>query len=185
MGIVLAAGGSSRFAAGPKQLAEVGGRPLVRLAVEAAVGAGCFVEVLVVQGAVDCRPVLDGLPVTVLDNPSWAAGMATSLQVGITGAGRRGAAAVVVGLADQPGVGSDDWRTVARADASAPIVVATYRGRRGNPVRLDQRVWDELPTEGDEGARSLIARRSELVAEVACPGDAVDVDTVEDLERWN
>lgn len=185
VGIVLAAGGSTRFAAGPKQLAEAGGRALVRLAAEAAVGAACFAEVLVVQGAVDCRPALAGLSVTVVDNPHWAAGMATSLQVGVAEADRRGAAAVVVGLADQPGVGAADWRTVARADAPSPIVVATYGGRRGNPVRLDRSVWPELPVDGDEGARALMARRSDLVTAVACPGDAADVDTVEDLERWN
>lgn len=185
MGIVLAAGGSTRFAAGPKQLAEAGGRALVRLAVEAAVDAECFAEVLVVQGAVDCRPALDGLSVTVLDNPRWSDGMATSLQVGLAEAGRRGATAVVVGLADQPGVSAADWRTVARADTPSPIVVATYDGHRGNPVRLDRSVWSLLPTDGDEGARTLIARRSDLVTAVACPGDAADVDTVEDLERWN
>lgn len=182
---MLAAGGSTRFADGPKQLAEAGGRALVRLAVEAATDAGCFAEVVVVQGAVDCRPALDGLAVTVVDNPRWADGMATSLQVGVVEAGRRGAPAVVVGLADQPGVGAADWRAVAQAEVSTPIVVATYGGRRGNPVRLDRSVWPELPTEGDEGARALMARRSDLVTAVACPGDAADVDTVEDLERWN
>jgi len=183
--VVLAAGGSSRFGDGAKQLAEVGGRPLLAIAVDAALGAGCFVAVLVVQGAVDCRAALAGRDVVVLENPDWAAGMATSLQVGLAEAGRRGATAVVVGLADQPGVGADDWRTVALAPSATPIVVATQGGRRGNPVRLDRSVWDELPVEGDEGARALMARRSDLVTAVACPGDAADVDTVEDLERWN
>lgn len=185
MGIVLAAGGSSRFSAGPKQLAEAGGRALVRVAAEAALGAGCFAEVVVVQGPADCRGALDGLTVTIVDNPQWASGMATSLQEGLAAAQRRGAASVVVGLADQPGVGAADWRTVARAPSSSPIVVATYGGRRGNPVRLDRSVWPELPVDGDEGARALMARRSDLVAAVACPGDGADVDTVEDLERWN
>lgn len=185
--VVLAAGGSNRFADGPKQFAEVDGRSLLGRAVDAAVGAGCFDAVLVVQGAVDCRAALVGTGplVSVLDNPQWDAGMATSLQVGLAEAGRRGAAAAVVGLADQPGVGVDDWRTVATAATDRPIVVAEYAGRRGNPVRLDASVWHELPTEGDEGARSVIARRSDLVAAVACPGDASDVDTVEDLHRWS
>lgn len=185
--IVLAAGGSTRFAAGSKQLVEVDGRALVAIAVDAALGAGCFAEILVVQGAVDCAPALAEFAgrVEVVDNPRWSDGMATSLQVGLEGARRTGATAVVVGLADQPGVGSDAWRAVALADATSPIVVATYDGRRGNPVRLDASVWDDLPTTGDEGARALMARRSDLVTAVACPGDASDVDTTEDLDRWN
>jgi CTP:molybdopterin cytidylyltransferase MocA len=92
--------------------------------------------------------------------------------------------AIVVGLGDQPLVPSAAWRAVATAEG-APIAVATYGSKRRNPVRLSREVWDLLPTEGDEGARTLIGQKPGLVSEVACEGDPVDIDRVEDLGPWN
>jgi molybdenum cofactor cytidylyltransferase/nicotine blue oxidoreductase len=46
-------------------------------------------------------------------------------------------------------------------------------------------MWPLLPSLGDEGARSLLWERNDLVVRVPCAGDPADVDTVEDLERWS
>ncbi|HUF34163.1 MAG TPA: NTP transferase domain-containing protein [Acidimicrobiales bacterium] len=181
--VVLAAGGGSRFVGGGhKLLAPLGDRTVVRRAVEHAAGAG--LPVVVVQGAVDLAPALTGLDVDVVANERWAEGQATSLQVGLAWARRHGHDAAVVGLGDQPGVPASAWAAVA-ATTAAPVAVATYDGRRRNPVRLASEVWDALPTAGDEGARSLMRRRPDLVVEVACEGEPHDIDTTEDLERWS
>jgi CTP:molybdopterin cytidylyltransferase MocA len=182
--VILAAGSSSRFVDGPKQLARLNGQSLVAIAAQAALDAGCFASVLVVAGAV----LLDGIVpdgVVLVENPLWASGQASSLLAGIAAARAAGAQAVVVGLADQPFVTPEAWQLVSRMETERPIVAATYAGQRGNPVRLGAEVWDDLPNDGDEGARALLRGRPELVAAVACPGDASDVDTVEDLEQWN
>ena len=181
---VLAAGSSTRFEAGPKQLAELRGRPLVSWAVEAALESQAFEVVVVVEGAVDVAAAVPAGALLV-ENPSWAEGQATSLAVAVRTARIGGFDAVVVGLADQPFVGPEAWRAVAEAPSTHPIVAASYEGRRGNPVRLGREVWEELPTTGDEGARTLMARRPELVGEVACPGSAADIDTQEELDRWS
>jgi CTP:molybdopterin cytidylyltransferase MocA len=180
---VLAAGGSTRFDDGPKQFAELRGRPLVSIAVEAPLAVDEFAAVFVVTGAVDLHGALPPGAI-VLDNPNWSEGQATSLAVAVHAARVGGFDALVVGLADQPFVGVEAWRNLARARTGHEIVVATYGGDRGNPVRLHRSVWPLLPTTGDAGARTLMRERPELVGEVACPGDALDIDTVEDLERW-
>jgi molybdenum cofactor cytidylyltransferase len=181
-GVLLAAGGGSRFVGageGHKLTATLRGRPVVEWSLEQLLRAG-FEDVVVVTGAVELT-VPDG--VTVLHNRRWAEGQATSLALAIDRARRRELRAVVVGLADQPFVLADAWRAVAAAPG--PIAVATYDGRRGNPVKLDAAVWDLLPVEGDAGARVLIGMRPELVTEVACAGSPADIDTLEDLRRWN
>jgi molybdenum cofactor cytidylyltransferase len=181
-GLLLAAGGGTRFT-GPahKLVTEIDGRPLVAHAIDNVLAAG-LAAVAVVTGAADLTAVLPPL-VTVIPNPEWQQGQATSLAVGIRWADEHGFDAVVVGLADQPLIPPSAWRAVAGA-IGTPIAVATYGGRRGHPVRLRRDVWDMLPRSGDAGARLVMARSPSLVAEVACDGDPTDVDTVEDLAPW-
>jgi len=179
--LVLAAGEGVRFRGATHKLVSLfRGRPLWEWAVEAAVGAGLDAT-YVVTGAV---PLPLPSPVVEVHNDEWAEGQATSLAVGVAVARADGHDAVVVGLADQPLVGPEAWRSVA-ASAATPIAVASFDGDRRPPVRLAAEVWPLLPTEGDEGARSLMRRRPDLVTAVPCSGQPVDIDTLEDLERWS
>lgn len=185
--VLLAAGGGSRFAgAHHKLLQPLAGKPMVRWALEAVAEAGLS-PIFMVTGAVDLSDVMsDPLPntpeVVVVHNPGWQRGMASSLQAALDVARERELEAVVVGLGDQPGIAPSAWRAV--ADAQSPLAVATYDGERRNPVRIHAELWSHLPIDGDEGARSLIRQRPELVTEVACEGIADDIDTVDDVQRW-
>lgn len=183
--VVLAAGGGRRFAGSlPKLLTPFQGRPLVRWALDAALEAAFDETVIVVGSRADEVRALVPDGVIVVPNDRWEDGLATSLRAAIDHAESAGHGAVVVGLADQPFVTSDAWRRVGREQAH-PIAVATYAGERRNPVRLARDVWSLIPTEGDEGMRSVMRLRPELVGEVPCPGHAADIDTLEDLDRWS
>jgi molybdenum cofactor cytidylyltransferase len=180
--VVLCAGGGSRYVAASgehKLLAPFRGRAVVHWALEHALAAGLDVTVAV-TGPADITGVVPP-GVTVVENPLWAEGIATSLQLAVATARRLGLEAIVVGLGDQPLVPAAAWRAVAAS--SSPVAVASYAGARRNPVRLARSVWDDLPHSGDEGARVLMRRRPELVEEVPCEGDPLDIDTVEDLAR--
>lgn len=183
-GILLAAGGGSRFLSSTHKLqATLGHRTVFEHALAAAT-ASDLAGLIVVTGAVHLTlpgPLVSG--VIVIHNHRWSEGQASSLQAGLREASRWGACAVVVGLADQPFVRPTAWTQVAQCPAQ--IAVATYDGIRGNPVKLHSSVWPLLSAEGDQGARSLIALRPDLVAEVACSGSSADIDTTEDLHQWN
>jgi molybdenum cofactor cytidylyltransferase len=180
--VVLAAGAGTRFGGpGHKLLAEFRGHPVVWWVLEAATAARLS-EVAVIVGAVDLGPAVpEG--VTVIENPDWASGQASSLQAAVAWATERRHDAVVVGLGDQPLVPSEAWAAVAAS--ASPVAVATFDGQRRPPVRLARSVWSLLPAAGDEGARVLMKRRPDLVCEVVCEGQPVDIDNEEDLSRWS
>jgi molybdenum cofactor cytidylyltransferase len=67
----------------------------------------------------------------------------------------------------------------------ALIAMPTIEGQRGNPVVWSRRFFPDLmAVEGDVGARYLIGRYTEAVAEVPLSGKAAltDVDTPEVFE---
>lgn len=191
--VLLAAGAGSRFAdVRHKLLAELNvngdtviGRSLHNV-MTARIGRTVIVTGALTRDNLATDPsvanYLADPSVTTVYNPLWADGQSTSVRIAIDAAKQIGANAVVIGLADQPFITPDAWRTVAAG--LGPITVATYDGQRGNPVRLHTDVWDQLPHDGDVGARTLMQRRPELVTEVSCTGSSADIDTLEDLHRW-
>lgn len=184
--ILLAAGAGSRFLGNEHKLLTplpgASNLTIFETSLSHALSAG-FSQIIVVTGAAEIpTSMLTDPRITVVQNSRWADGQAGSIAMGIGEAQRLQATAAVIGLADQPFVTSSAWQRVARA--TTPIAVATYSGRPGNPVRLDQSVWPLLPQNGDSGARELIRLRPELVSQVDCPGSAADIDTQEDLAQW-
>ncbi|HEV8045533.1 MAG TPA: nucleotidyltransferase family protein [Rubrobacter sp.] len=185
--ILLAAGAGSRFGGG-KLLADFDGRTLIEATLSELRGAPVD-EIIVVVGAEGerLRSISTTYETRIAENPQWADGMSTSVRVGLQSCGPEARAAVVL-LADQPFVGREAVkRLVGAFEGGAEVAVATYDGKRRNPVLFAREVWPMLEGElsGDEGARGFLRRHPELVMEVPCDdvADPADVDTVEDLRR--
>jgi molybdenum cofactor cytidylyltransferase len=186
-GVILAAGRSTRMGGPNKLLAELGGKPLVRIVTEQVL-ASKVSEAIVVTGhqAAQVEKALAGLKVKFVRNPDFATGLASSVKTGIAAVPATADAAVVC-LGDMPLI---DARLIDRLiGAFAPdrgnlIAVPVSDNRRGNPVLWSRRFFDELMTlDGDVGARHLIARHNEAVAEVPVEGRGafLDIDTPEAL----
>jgi molybdenum cofactor cytidylyltransferase len=192
--LVLAAGRSSRFrnaggAEETKLVAMLGGKPIVLRVVEAALASRARPVIVVVghaRGAVEAA--LGGLPVTIVFNPDYATGLASSLRTGLTAAPADAGGALVL-LGDMPNVEArlvDALIGALEARPNAQAIAPAEGGRRGNPVLLGRRLFERARRlEGDEGARRLLAslKESEVVEIDPPPGSDVsfDVDTPSDL----
>jgi molybdenum cofactor cytidylyltransferase len=183
--VVLAAGRSTRMGAVNKLIAEIGGKPLVRIAAEQAIASRAS-PVIVVTGhqREKVEAALDGLPVRLVHNPDYAEGLGTSLKAGIAAVPAE-ADGVIVCLGDMPQVDSaliDKLIAAFDPERGALVVVPSIAGRRGNPVLWSRRFFPDLmQIQGDIGARHLIGNYAEAVVEVPVAGEAAltDIDTPE------
>jgi molybdenum cofactor cytidylyltransferase len=185
--IVLAAGMSTRLGS-PKQLLQIGGRPLLAIALET-LSRSQIQEIVVVLGAsadiIRRQVALDGAKVVV--NDQYREGMGTSLRVGLAAIAPSARAALVV-LADQPLLQSSTINElIEQHQKNQPhIVIPLYRGFRGNPVLLDRSVFPELAgLSGDIGCRAIFGGHTDNILKVPVDdaGILLDVDTRADCEN--
>ncbi len=187
-GIVLAAGRSSRMAPQNKLLVpDRAGRPMVARVVDNLLSSAAR-PVIVVTGnrAEEVRAAIAGRPVQFVHAADYADGLSASLRAGIAAVPPTASAALVC-LGDMPLVTGRMIERLIEAydpDEGRSVVVPTYRGKIGNPVLWDRRFFPDIGgLVGDVGARPLLERHSEYVAQVELDDDAVlrDFDTVESL----
>ncbi len=187
--VVLAAGLSSRMGSN-KLLADIGGKPLVRRVVEAALASAAD-PVIVVTGNAGSgvRAALDGLQVRFVENADFTKGLSTSLRAGLSALPESCNGALFL-LGDMPDVSAaliDKLIAAFDPTEGRAICVATRLGKRGNPVLWSQRFFpDILALTGDIGAKHLITEHDELVCEVEAEDDAplTDIDTPEALAAY-
>ena len=183
-GLILAAGAASRYGS-VKQLAELGGIQLVVRAARSLVPV-CDAGVLVVTGAYHeaVADALAGEAVRCLYNPAWREGIGASLRQGIGAFGER-PAAVLVALADQPGLQTAHYQDLVNAwlQCTEQPAAAVYAGAPGVPAIFPRSYWHELAAlRGDRGARGLLRAYAGLTR-VDMPAAAWDVDEPADLDK--
>jgi molybdenum cofactor cytidylyltransferase len=185
--IILAAGRSTRMGGPNKLLAELGGKTLVRIVTEQALASKAQGAIVVTgHQAEQVEKALQGLKVKFVRNPDFAEGLASSVKAGVAAVPDNADGAVIC-LGDMPLISADLIDRLIEAfspDSGNLIAVPVSDGRRGNPVLWSRRFFNELMTlDGDIGARHLIARHSEAVAEVPVEGHGafLDIDTPQAL----
>ncbi len=182
--LVLAAGASARFGS-VKALARLGGQPLLQRVLDTAAASG-FGDVVVVLGdaAEEIEAAIAWRGERRVRNPDPAAGLSSSLRVGVASLAE-GTEAVMVVLGDQPLVRVQviDALLAALGDGGRQVVAPRYAGGGGaNPVLIAREAWPlVLEAAGDRGLGPVLRAHPALVHEVAVPGENPDVDTPGDL----
>ncbi len=185
--IVLAAGTSARMGRANKLLLPFKGMPLVARAVRA-VCASAATEAVVVAGCDKLRvqAALIHLPVRMVANDHYAAGLTSSIQVGLRTASPE-AQGFMLCMADTPLVTATDIDaligTFERALQNDPraIVRATCQKRPGHPVIFASAYRAPiLAHEDPTGCRALVRRHRAHTTSVEMAGSTTDIDTDSD-----
>jgi len=183
-GLLLAAGAGQRFG-GRKQLALIEGKPLVRHALESL--APLFAEDLyIVLGAYreDIQPQVEDLA-RVISHADWRHGLGSTIARGVDEIEAHGSyAGIMVALADQPRLTTDDFlQLVERFDGNR-IVAAHYAGAPGVPAIFPAAAFDDLrQLQGDRGAKSMLLDSNRQIDTVPLPAAATDIDIEADIGR--
>jgi len=186
--IVMAAGRSRRMAPHNKLLVtDKSGKTMIARVVDNVLSSNAR-PVLVITGhqSEQIEHALAGRPVRFVHAEEYAEGLSASLKAGIAAVPPECSAAIVC-LGDMPLVNGrmiDRLISMYDADEGRLIILPTFRGKQGNPMLWDRRFFPEiLQIVGDSGARFLVGKHAEVVAEVEMADDAVlrDFDTTESL----
>lgn len=191
VGIVLAAGEGRRLGCRPKGLITVNGETLLARNVRVLFEAGVN-EVIVVTGhySEQLEAVLADLPVRQICQPDVAHSQRDSLCLGLAELPADCDAALVMPV-DMPSLTRDDVVALIAAYKHAASEIAfigpAVAGQPGNPVVFNRHVADRIiQGEGDfgSGAWRTQSQAWRLEWETDNPHYVVDIDTPEDLDRW-
>jgi molybdenum cofactor cytidylyltransferase len=190
IGLLLIAAGTSRRMGTPKQLLPIQGISLLRHLSKIAIASICG-TVMVVLGAnaEQIYPEISDLPIQIVENQDWQAGMGTSISLGLATLlkSQPVLSAVLILVCDQPFVSTeliDRIVEVHRSD-SAQIVATRYLDTVGVPALFSDRYFLELmQLNADAGARKIIQRNLYEVHTVAFPQGAIDLDTPDDYQAF-
>ena len=182
-GIVLAAGGSSRFGS-PKQLLPWRDSTVINSVVRTAIDTG-LAPVVVVLGA-NAELIEAELPdgCVLVKNDAWSSGQSSSLRAGLLKLPEE-VDGLLIMLGDQPQVNPHFCDSIVqRGLESGKITIPYVNDRRANPVYFPKHTLSRLQyVSGDQGGRAVF---SEFQVELLPWLDdcmAMDIDTPEDYEK--
>ena len=185
--LILAAGNSSRLGQ-PKQLLQFKGKSLLYHVVSQALEI--TPAVVVVTGSKNdiIEKEIHDLRALATENPNWQDGMGSSISSGL----KRlldnfpTIETVIISVCDQPFIEASVFSELIskQKDSQKNIVASAYSETLGTPVLFTKKYFTELiALSGNEGAKKLLDKFNEDVAQINFEKGAIDIDTIEDYEQ--
>ncbi len=181
---ILAAGTSSRLGT-PKQLLDLGGRPVLAHTLSAVKQSRVDLVLVALgheQSSIEASIDLSGS--IIITNPHYAEGQSTSV-VAVVRELPDDVDAVVFALGDQPLVEPAIIDAlIAAFRGGAAIAQPRYAEGRGNPILIAREFFAELlELTGDVGARPILERHRDQITlvDVSSHSRPGDIDTVDDF----
>lgn len=186
-GLVLAAGQSKRMGR-PKMTLPWGNTTVIGQVVLTLARAG-IPDILVVTGGArrEVEKALQGTPARTIFNPDYEQGeMLSTFQLGLAAMGDD-VSAVLVTLGDQPQIeqGVVELLVEAFRRTHAPLVVPSFRNRRGHPWLLHRSLWPQaLELQHPDTLRDFLHRRASMIHYLPVKTGSVlrDLDTPGDYD---
>lgn len=181
--VILAAGESKRFE-GVKQLADVGGKPMLQVAMDHCAQVGSA-DIFVVLGAhsSDIRKGVDLAKVNVVESRSWDEGIGSTISE-ITTYLQPNYAGILFMAGDQPMVTADTLKPMIECwqGETDLICCASYDATLGIPAIFPARLFPELiDLRGDNGAKQVLLAQREKLRQFEMPLAAIDIDKPSDI----
>ncbi len=183
-GIVLAAGFSSRAGTFKLEL-DLVGKPLIRHTLDRLKE---FCSQLIVVGGHNMERVValtqDSPNTRVVFNPNFASGMFSSVKEGVK---QTSTEWFFLTPADHPQVSPSTLQKLLDAAAAEPeqsIFIPIYKGWKGHPILMNQRIKEALLNEPqDSNLRHFITTQGSVSVLVEDEGILLDIDTMEDFQK--
>lgn len=185
--LILAAGSSSRLGQ-LKQLLQFKGKSLLFHVVSQALEVTPAVVVVTGSKNDEIEKEIHDLKVPAAENSNWQDGMGSSINGGLKKLLDNFPTIenVIISVCDQPFIETSVFSELIskQKDSQKNIVASAYSNTLGTPVLFTKKYFPDLiALSGNEGAKKLLIKFQEDVAQINFEKGAIDIDTIEDYEQ--
>lgn len=185
--LIIAAGNSSRLGE-PKQLLNFNGKTLLRNVVDEAIKVTESVIVVTGFNHSQISKEIINFEVKIVENINWNEGMGSSIKIGINQLLDRfpEVQKIIISVCDQPFIEASVFSDLIQMQkiSQKGIVASKYSDTLGTPVLFTKKYFEELSKlSGQEGAKKILQKFKDDIAEMNFEKGAIDIDTQSDYRK--